>query len=84
MTRKLKITKITPSQFNENQVVISMSGAGNSPILGLGRTKGVFTIFDKSVGDINAISIGMEVELPVDQIKSIVGSDGKSYDWFMA
>jgi hypothetical protein len=84
MNKKFKITKITPSQYGENQFVVSMSSSGNSPVVGLGRSKGVFTIFDGNIGDIDSIAVGTEVELPVAQIKTIVGTNGKPYDWFMA
>lgn len=88
MKRKLKIVKFTPSKFNEDEVVVSMSPIGNSPIAGFGRTKGVFTIFNKKVGDYKELQAmaeaGTIIELPEEQIKPVVNSEGKSYDWFMA
>ena len=89
MNRKLKITKFTPSKFNEDEVVVSMSPVGrNSPIVGLGRTKGVFTMFNKKVGDFKALEAmaqaGTIIELPEAQIRPMEGGNGKTYDWFMA
>jgi hypothetical protein len=79
--KKVRVVKLTKTQFAENNFLVYLEGVGTNAIKGLGRTKIIFSSF---TGDPNTIKVGTEIEIPMENIREITGTDGKVREWLMA